>query len=221
MDQTGFFDFFQFGDGLFLGEVVATAGADVIVCRLIELHAGVFVRMVTADTGQSSGSTAGAVRDGIPFCVVDERQDILILQDLLLRVDLVHDGGDLHEAAALDVCETKQGAQLPVERIAEQLRDLRVLDRIGVRHDELIKARDERGNMVEEFSVFGGMLEQQALLRHMFQHRRRFFHRDAGRLRDFFDRSGFIFDMEAQKRFFFRDQELEHFCEVAVFADGT
>ncbi len=177
--------------------------------------------MVATDVLESAGGPAGTVGDGIAFRVVDEREDVFVLKDLLFRIDLVHDGGDLHEAAALDVRKTKQGAQLPVKGIAEEFRDFRVLEGIRVRHDELIETGDERGNMIEVFPVFGQVLEEQALLTHVPQHRRGFFDGDARRLRDFLDGSGFVLDVKSEQGFLLRDEELEHFGKITVFADGT
>ena len=46
-----------------------------------------------------------------PSMLFDEGEDVLILIDFLLCLDFVHDRGDLHEAAALDVREAEQGRE--------------------------------------------------------------------------------------------------------------
>ena len=216
MDQTGLLIRLEQFDRLFFGDAAAAAGADVVVRGLAQLHAAVFHGMRATLADHFGGQTAGAVRDGVGVHLVKERADVLKAVDLPLRVDFLHDRGDLQEAAFLRVDELQDLAGQDVVDIPEHLGHLGVLLGLRIGHDVLVEARDERGDVVKELSA-GLTFEHDALLRHVLEHRRRLLRRDAAEFGDLLDRGGFLRNDTAQFRLFFGNELFEHFGEDRVF----
>ena len=172
VDKSGLLGVVEHAYRLFARNIMAAARADVIIRRLVKLKASVLYRVFTALADKLGRRAAGAVGHGVALGVVYKGEHILIGVHLLLGVDLLHDRRDLHQPAALHADITQQHAKL-VESAAELERDFGVFLRLRVCHDELVKAGNERGDVIKAFSVGSNALKACALLAHMLQHCRR------------------------------------------------